>query len=85
MIRRATPADQPAISLVLATARDEMTYVPRIPDGVRPTLGRRIMEWVEVWLAESEGVTRAFSDFEKIWSPTSTSSRRGRTAGSARH
>jgi GNAT superfamily N-acetyltransferase len=60
MIRRATPNDQAAISRVLAAARDEMTYVPRIPDDVRPALGRRIMEWAEVWVAEAEGDTTGF-------------------------
>jgi GNAT superfamily N-acetyltransferase len=54
MIRRATPADEATISRVHAAARDEMTYVPRIPDDVRWTLGRRIMEWSEVWIADAE-------------------------------
>jgi ribosomal protein S18 acetylase RimI-like enzyme len=54
MIRRANPADESTIARVHAEARDEMTYLPRIPDDVRWTLGRRIMEWSEVWIDEAD-------------------------------
>lgn len=60
MIRRATAADHPAISRVLASAREQMTYLPPIPDAVRPTLGRRVMAWAEVWIADGEGRTSGF-------------------------
>jgi GNAT superfamily N-acetyltransferase len=60
MIRRATAADQSAISRVFVSARDQMAYVPPIPDDVRPTLGRRIMDWAEVWIAEGERGTSGF-------------------------
>jgi len=60
MIRRATLSDQATISRVHAEARDGMAYLPRIPDDVRPTLGRRIMDWSEVWIAEAEDGTSGF-------------------------
>ena len=55
MIRRATPDDAPAISDLFARARDGMTYLPRIPDEVRPLLGGRFMTRAELWVAEEEG------------------------------
>ena len=55
MIRRATPDDAPAISDVFVRARDGMTYLPRIPDNVRPLLGSRFMARAELWVAEEEG------------------------------
>jgi hypothetical protein len=48
MIRRATPDDAPAISDLFARARDGMTYLPRIPDEVRPLLGGRFMTRAEL-------------------------------------
>ncbi len=58
MIRRAAPGDADAIGQVFVRARDEMTYLPRIPDEHRPLLGGWIVERHEVWVDE-EG--------EKIW------------------
>src|SRR6266542_3236011 len=55
MIRRATPEDAEAVGRVFVAARDEMTYVPRIPDEDRPKLGGWIVERHEVWVAEAEG------------------------------
>ena len=61
MIRRATPDDVPAISAVCARARDGMTYLPRIPDDVRPLLGGRFLARAEQWVAEEEGHVVGFA------------------------
>jgi GNAT superfamily N-acetyltransferase len=55
MIRRATPDDAPVISDLFVRARDEMTYLPRIPEHVRPLLGGWFLERAELWMAEEEG------------------------------
>ena len=54
MIRRATPDDASAISDLFVRTRDEMTYLPRIPEHVRPLLGGRILERAELWVVEEE-------------------------------
>src|SRR5512132_328875 len=54
MIRRATLDDAQAISGVFVRARDEMTYLPRIPEHVRPLLGDRFLERAELWVAEED-------------------------------
>jgi GNAT superfamily N-acetyltransferase len=55
MIRRATPDDAPAISDLFVRTRDQMTYLPRIPDDVRPLLGGRLLARAELWVAEEHG------------------------------
>src|SRR5205085_5774346 len=55
MIRRAALADTDAVGRVFVRARDEMTYLPRIPDADRPRLGSMIVERHEVWVAEEDG------------------------------
>jgi GNAT superfamily N-acetyltransferase len=55
MIRRATLDDAPAIGEVFGRARDEMTYLPRIPDDDRPLLGGWFLERAELWVAEEDG------------------------------
>jgi ribosomal protein S18 acetylase RimI-like enzyme len=52
VIRRATSDDTSAISDVFARARDEMTYLPRIPEHVRPLLGGRFLERAELWVVD---------------------------------
>jgi ribosomal protein S18 acetylase RimI-like enzyme len=52
MIRRATPDDAPAISDLFVRARDQMRYLPRIPEHVRPLLGGWFLERAELWVAE---------------------------------
>jgi putative acetyltransferase len=61
VIRRATPDDAPAISDLFARTRDEMTYLPRIPDAVRPQLGGRFLERAELWVVEEEGRVVGFA------------------------
>lgn len=61
MIRRATPDDAPAISDLFVRARDEMTYLPRIPERVRPLLGGRFLERGELWVLEEEGRVLGFA------------------------
>src|SRR5262245_50898357 len=52
MIRRATPGDAAEVSRVFVAARDEMTYLPRIPDEHRPALGGWFMERTTIFVAE---------------------------------
>jgi ribosomal protein S18 acetylase RimI-like enzyme len=61
MIRRASPDDAPAISDLFVRARDQMPYVPRIPDHVRPLLGGWFLERAELWVAEEEGRVVGFA------------------------
>jgi GNAT superfamily N-acetyltransferase len=61
MIRRATPDDAPAISDLFVRARDQMTYLPRIPEHVRPLLGGWFLERAELWVAEEGGRVVGFA------------------------
>ena len=61
MIRRATPDDASAISDVFVRARDEMTYLPRIPKHVRAQLGGRFLERAELWVFEEQGRVLGFA------------------------
>jgi GNAT superfamily N-acetyltransferase len=61
MIRRATGDDASAIGELFVRARDEMTYLPRIPDDVRPRLGGLIAGRTEVWVAEDENGVIGFA------------------------
>jgi GNAT superfamily N-acetyltransferase len=55
MIRRATDDDIDAIGRIHIAAKDEMGYLPRIPDEVRPRLGRIFFDREEIWVAERDG------------------------------
>lgn len=55
MIRRATPADAAEISRIYVAARDEMPYLPRIEDDVRPQLGGWFLDRWPTWIAEEDG------------------------------
>ena len=55
MIRRATEDDIDAIGHIHVAAKDEMTYLPRIPDEDRPRLGRIFFDREEIWIGEREG------------------------------
>jgi ribosomal protein S18 acetylase RimI-like enzyme len=61
MIRRATRDDAAAIGALFVRARDEMTYLPRIPDRDRPLLGGRFLEQTEIWVAEIGGHVAGFA------------------------
>ena len=61
MIRLATLDDTPAISGLFVRARDEMTYLPRIPEHVRPLLGSWFLERAEIWVAEEDGHIAGFA------------------------
>lgn len=60
MIRRATPADAAAIGRVFVAARDEMAYLPRIPDDDRPQLGGWFLERADLWVDERAGRVAGF-------------------------
>jgi GNAT superfamily N-acetyltransferase len=61
MIRRATPADAVAIGALFVRARDEMTYLPRIPEPDRPLLGGLFLGHADVWVAEGGGRVAGFA------------------------
>ena len=61
MIRPAAADDASAIGELFARARDEMTYLPRIPDDVRPLLGERFLAKAELWVAEEGGEVVGFA------------------------
>jgi GNAT superfamily N-acetyltransferase len=64
VIRRATLEDAAAIGEVFVRARDEMTYLPRISDEVRPQLGGWFLERAELWVAEEDGRVVGFAGVE---------------------
>ncbi len=55
MIRRATPADADEVGRVFVAARDEMAYLPRIPDEDRPKLGGWFVARDAIWVDERDG------------------------------
>jgi ribosomal protein S18 acetylase RimI-like enzyme len=61
VIRRAISDDAPAISDLFARTRDEMTYLPRIPDVDRPRLGGWFLERADLWVVEEEGRVVGFA------------------------
>lgn len=68
MIRRAGEADLEAIGRVFLAARDEMTYLPRVPDEDRPRIGRLITrEHDELWLDEENGRPTGFAALRDEW------------------
>ena len=60
MIRRATSSDAAAVSALFVRVRDEMTYLPRIPDEHRPLLGGWFIERDEIWVDDQDGSIVAF-------------------------
>ena len=60
MIRRATPADAGAVGRVFVAARDEMPYLPRIPDEDRRRLGALFVERHRLWVWEDDGEVIGF-------------------------
>ena len=67
MIRRATPEDEGAVGGIFVRARDEMTYLPRIPDEDRGRLGRWIVGRHDVWVAERDGQIVGFLGLSPGW------------------
>ena len=69
MIRRGgRNGDLEAIGRVFIATRDEMTYLPRIPDEDRPRIGRLITrEQDELWVAEEAGRVVGFADLRDEW------------------
>jgi GNAT superfamily N-acetyltransferase len=62
VIRRAGADDLPAIGRVFLAARDEMTYLPRVPDEDRPRIGTLITrDRDELWVAEQDGEVTGFT------------------------
>jgi GNAT superfamily N-acetyltransferase len=67
VIRQATPDDAEALGSIFARTRDEMTYLPRIPDEDRPKLGAWLVERHEVWVAEEGGGAAGFAGLSLGW------------------
>jgi ribosomal protein S18 acetylase RimI-like enzyme len=62
VIRRGTRDDLEAIGRVFLAARDEMTYLPRIPADVRERMGTVITrDHDELWVAEEDAQIVAFA------------------------
>ena len=67
MIRKGLPADADAIGDIFVRARNAMTYLPRIPDDIRPKLGGWFTERHEIWLIEDSGRVSGFAGLSKGW------------------
>jgi putative acetyltransferase len=67
VIRRARPGDDGAVGGIFLRARDEMTYLPRIPDDDRGKLGGWIVDRHEVWVAEGDGEIVGFLGLSPGW------------------
>jgi ribosomal protein S18 acetylase RimI-like enzyme len=67
VIRKGSRADAGAIGDIFVRVRDEMTYLPRIPDEVRPKLGALISERHEVWVVEERGILLGFAGLSTGW------------------
>jgi ribosomal protein S18 acetylase RimI-like enzyme len=67
VIRRAEPHDRDEVGRVFVSARDRMTYLPRIPDEDRPRLGGWIVERHEVWVAEEDARVVGFVGLGTGW------------------
>ena len=61
MIRRATQNDAEVVGEVFVRARDEMDYLPRIADELRPLLGGWFVDRDEIWVAEEDGAVVGFA------------------------
>jgi GNAT superfamily N-acetyltransferase len=63
MIRRGGREDREAIGRVFLAARDEMTYLPVIPDDDRAVIGTLITrDDDELWVVEEDGQVVGFAD-----------------------
>jgi GNAT superfamily N-acetyltransferase len=61
VIRRATPADADEVGRVFVAARDEMAYLPRIPDEDRSKLGGWFVGRDVIWVEERDGRVVGFA------------------------
>jgi GNAT superfamily N-acetyltransferase len=68
MMRRAGRQDLDAIGRVFLAAREEMSYLPRVPDEDRPRIGTLITrQRDELWVEEDEGQIVAFAALRDEW------------------
>jgi putative acetyltransferase len=67
VIRRGSEADGDAIGRIFVRARDEMTYLPRIPDADRPRIGGWIAARHQVWTVEDRGRVVGFAGVSPGW------------------
>jgi GNAT superfamily N-acetyltransferase len=67
VIRLGSLLDADSIGHVFLRARDQMTYLPRIPDDVRPKLGGSITARHEIWVMEDRGRVVGFAGLSSGW------------------
>ena len=67
VIRLGSPVDADSIGQVFLRARDEMTYLPRIPDEDRPNLGGWISSRHQLWVIEELSRVFGFAGLSEGW------------------
>jgi GNAT superfamily N-acetyltransferase len=63
-IRRARDEEIQPLTLLFIRARNEMDYLPRVPDEAAVPIAARIREHEEVWVAEQDGRLLGFLGIE---------------------
>ena len=63
-IRRASDDEIEPLTRLFIRARNEMDYLPRVPDEAAVPIAARIREHEEVWVAEEEGRLLGFIGIE---------------------
>ncbi|HXI94811.1 MAG TPA: GNAT family N-acetyltransferase [Candidatus Acidoferrum sp.] len=67
LLRPGSQADAAIIGEIFLRARDQMTYLPRIPEADRPKLGGWITAGHEMWVIEDEARIVAFAGTSTGW------------------
>jgi putative acetyltransferase len=64
-IRRARDDEIELLTQLFIRARNEMNYLPRVPDGAAAPIAAHIREHEEVWVAEEDGRLVGFIGIER--------------------
>jgi putative acetyltransferase len=64
-IRRARDDEIESLTRLFIRARNEMEYLPQVPDEAAVPIAKRIREHEEVWLAEEDGQLLGFLGIEE--------------------
>jgi len=67
VLRQGSQADAAFVGEIFIRARDQMTYLPRIPEADRPKLGGWITAEHEMWVIEVEARIVAFAGTSTGW------------------
>jgi len=67
VLRQGSQADAAFVGEIFIRARDQMTYLPRIPEADRPKLGGWITAEHEMWVIEVETRVVAFAGTSTGW------------------